>query len=64
MFVFVMQNLTKIFDRGAIVTDDCDNTGPEHLQSGYVGRKDTERTSECGHVNLFHTGLFEKHLES
>lgn len=58
------QNLTKVFDRGAVVTEDCDNTGPEHLQGGYVGREDTEHTVKCGHVNLFHTGPVEKHLES
>lgn len=58
------QNLTKVFDSGAVVTEDCDNPGPEHLQGGYVGRKDTERTGKCGHVNLCHTGLLEEHLES
>jgi len=55
-------NLTEVFSRGAVVIEDRDNAGPEHLQGGYVGRQDTKRTSKCGHVDLFHAGLFEKHL--
>lgn len=59
-----MQNLTKVFDSGTVIIKDCDDTGPEHLQGGYMGRKDAKRASKCGHVDLFHTGLFEIHLES
>lgn len=61
---FVKPNLTKVFGSRAIVVEDCDHTGPEHLQGGYVGRKDAECTSKRGHINLFHAGLFEKHLEN
>lgn len=55
--------LTKVFSRGAVLTKDCDNTGPEHLQGGHVGRKDTKCTSKCWHVDLFHTGFIKEHLE-
>lgn len=58
------QKLTEVLGRGPIITEDRDNAGPEHLQGGDVGGQDTERTCKSGHVHLFHTGLFEKHLQS
>lgn len=59
-----MQSLTKVLDGGAIITENCDNSGPEDLQGGDVGRKDAESTRQCGYVHLFHTGLFEKDLRN
>lgn len=64
VYLSLRQNLTKVFSRGAVITEDGDDAGPEHLQGRYVGRKDTERTGQRGHVDLLHAGLFEKHLES
>lgn len=55
--------LTKVFSRGAVLIEDRDNTGPEHLQGGNVGRKDAKRTCERRDVYLFHTGFFEEHLQ-
>lgn len=55
-------NLTKVLGRGAVITEDGDDAGPEHLKGGNVGREDAESAGECGDVDLFHTGLFEKHL--
>lgn len=62
--VFEKHSLTKVFNRGAIIIEDCDNTWSEHLQGRYVGREDTECTSKCGYIDLLHTGLSEKHLAS
>lgn len=56
-------NLTKVLGRAAFITVDSDNAGPEHLKGGNVGREDAESAGECGDVHLFHTGLFEKHLQ-
>lgn len=55
--------LTKVFSRGAVLIEDRDNTGPEHLQGGNVGRKDAKRTCERRDVYLFHTGFFEENLQ-
>lgn len=60
--IFPKENLTEVFGRRAIIIKDCDNTRPEHLQGGYVGRKDTECTGKRGDIHLFHTGLFEINL--
>lgn len=57
-----MQSLTKVLDGGAVITENCDDSGPEDLQGGDVGREDAKCTRECRYVHLFHTGLFEKHL--
>lgn len=56
-------NLTKVLGRGAVITEDSDHARPEHLKGGNVGREDTKGAGECWDVNLFHTGLFEKHLQ-
>lgn len=56
------QSLTEILDGGAVIAENCDDTGPEDLQGGDVGRKDAECTRERGHVHLFNTGLLEEHL--
>lgn len=56
-------NLTKVLGRGAVITEDSDDAGPEHLKGGNVGREDAESAGECGDVDLFHTGFFEKHLQ-
>lgn len=61
--IFIIHNLTKVFSRGTIVTEDCDHTRPEHLQGGDMGREDTKRTGKRGHINLLHTGLFEEDLQ-
>lgn len=53
----VTRILTKVFGGGPVITEDCDDPGPEHLQGGHVGREDTKCTSECGHIYLFDTGL-------
>lgn len=63
-FTLYLQSLTKVLDGGAIITEYGDNSGPEDLQRGDMGREDTERTRQRGNVHLFHTGLFEKHLRS
>lgn len=59
---FYFQNLTEVLDGGAVIAENCDDTGPEDLQGGDVGRKDAECARERGHVHLFNTGLLEEHL--
>lgn len=58
----IKPHLTKEFSCGAIIVEHCDHARPEDLQRGDVSREDTKSTSQCGHINLFHTGLLEVHL--
>lgn len=55
--------LTKVFSSGAIIIEDRDDAGPEHLQGGHVGGEDTKCTSKCRHIHLLHAGLFEENLQ-
>lgn len=35
-------NLTKVLGRGAVITEDSDDPGPEHLKGGNMGWEDAE----------------------
>lgn len=59
---FYFQSLTEVLDGGAVIAENRDDTGPEDLQGGDVGRKDAECTRERRHIHLFNTGLLEEHL--
>lgn len=55
-------NLTEILSGGAVVREHGDNTGPENLESGNVGGKDSEHPRQRRDVHLLHARRVKKHL--